>query len=178
MGRPNATFRLALCLVCAFVAPVRAQAPAAAPATDPASSPSANEDSWMSVLLGGRKIGSLHIERRRDGQSVTTTQTLAILLTRNGKSIPLGNTTRSVESPDGRPLGFGARTTMSAMDSVVDGTRRPDGRFRVDTTVGGATRQETIDWPSDALLAEGQRLAMRDASRQPGLHYRLRMFDP
>ena len=178
MGRPNATFRLALCLVCAFVAPVRAQAPATVPAADPASSPSANEDSWMSVLLGGRKIGSLHIERRRDGQSVTTTQTLAILLTRNGKSIPLGNTTRSVESPDGRPLGFGARTTMSAMDSVVDGTRRPDGRFRVDTTVGGATRQETIDWPSDALLAEGQRLAMRDASRQPGLHYRLRMFDP
>ena len=178
MGRPNATFRLALCLVCIIVTPVRAQAPATVPAADPASSSSANEDTWMSVLLGGRKIGSLHIERRRDGQSVTTTQTLAILLTRNGKGIPLGNTTRSVESPDGRPLGFGARTTMSAMDSVVDGMRRPDGRFRVDTTVGGAMRQETIDWPSDALLAEGQRLAMRDASRQPGLHYRLRMFDP
>ena len=119
MGRPNALFRLALCLACSFVATTRAQAPAASAASSPASSPATNpitsEDTWMSVLLGGRKIGSLHVERQRDGQTVTTTQTLSILLTRNGKSIPLGNTSRSVETPDGRPLGFGARTTMSAM---------------------------------------------------------------
>lgn len=170
MGHPTALFRLALCLVCMFAAPVRAQAPATAPA--------ATGHTWMSVLLGGRKIGSLHTERRRDGQTVTTTRTLAILLTRDGKSIPLGNTTRSVETPDGQPLGFEARTTMSAMDSVVEGRRLPDGRFQVDITVGGATRRETIDWPSGALLAEGQRLAMLAASRQSGLHYRLPLFDP
>jgi hypothetical protein len=67
---------------------------------------------------------------------------------------------------------------MSAMDSMVEGTRLPDGRFRVDITVGGATRQETMDWAAGALLADGQRLAMLDASRQPGRHFRLRMFDP
>ena len=182
MGRPNALFRLALCLACAFVAPTHAQAPATSAASSPTTSPPINpitsEDTWMSVLLGGRKIGNLHVERQRDGQTVTTTQTLSILLTRNGKSIPLGNTSRSVETPDGRPLGFGARTTMSAMDSVVEGTRLPDGRFRVDITVGGATRQETMDWAAGALLAEGQRLAMLDAGRQPGRHYRLAMFDP
>jgi len=174
MDRPNALFRLALCLACAFVAPIRAQAPA----TVPASSTTTSGETWMSVLLGGRKIGSLHVERQRDGQTVTTVQTLSILLTRNGKSIPLGNTIRSVETPAGQPLGFGARTTMSAMDSVVEGTRLPDGRFRVDITVGGATRQETMDWPAGALLAEGQRLAMRAAVRQPGGRYRLSMFDP
>ena len=174
MGRPNAWLQLALYLACAFAAPARAQAPATVPATSPAS----DEDTWMSVLLGGRKIGSLHVERQRDGRTVTTTQTLSILLTRNGKSIPLGNTIRSVETPDGQSLGFGARTTMSAVDSVVEGTRQPDGRFRIDITVGGATRQESMEWPADALLAEGQRLAILDASRQPGRHYRLRMFDP
>src|SRR5690348_3104905 len=174
MDRPNALFRLALCLACAFVAPTRAQAPA----TAPASSTTTSEETWMSVLLGGRKIGSLHVERQRDGETVTTIQTLSILLTRNGKSIPLGNTIRSVETAAGQPLGFGARTTMSAMDSVVEGARLPDGRFRVGITVGGATRQETMDWPAGALLAEGQRLAMRAAGRQPGGHYRLSMFDP
>ncbi len=182
MRRPTALLWLALCFACALVAPVRAQAPAAATAASPASgvaaSQATSEDGWMSVLLGGRKIGSLHLERRRDGQTVTTTQTLAILLTRNGKSIPLGNTLRSVETPDGQPLGFGARTTMSAMDSVVEGTRLPDGRFRVDLTVGGATRQETIDWPAGALLAEGQRMAMLAAGKRPGSHYLLPMFDP
>lgn len=172
MGHPTALFRLALCLACVSATPARAQVPATATA------PANTEDTWMSVLLGGRKIGSLHIERRRDGQTVTTTQTLSILLTRNDKSIPLGNTIRSVETPDGQPLGFGASTTMSAMDSMVEGRRQPDGRFRVDITVGGATRQETMDWPAGALLAEGQRLAMLRASAHPGLHYELAIFDP
>lgn len=170
MGHPTALFRLMLCFACAFAAPAAAQVPATVPAS--------TEDTWMSVLLGGRKIGSLHIERRRDGQTVTTTQTLAILLTRNDKSIPLGSTIRSVETPDGQPLGFGARTTMSAMDSVVEGRRQPDGRFRVDISVGGVARQETMDWPAGALLAEGQRLAMLRASAYPGRHYALAIFDP
>ncbi|MBA2079095.1 hypothetical protein PCA_11340 [Rhodanobacter sp. PCA2] len=170
MGRPIAWFRLALCLVCMFAIPVQARDAVAAPADA--------EDTWMSVLLGGRKIGSLHVERQRDGRTVTTIQTLTILLTRNGKSIPLANTIRSVETPDGRPLGFGARTTMSTMDSVVEGLRLPDGRFEVDLVVGGATQRETIDWPSDALLAEGQRLAMQAAQARPGSHYLLPAFDP
>lgn len=170
MAHPTALFRLALCLACMLVAPARAQVPATAPA--------GTEDTWMSVLLGGRKIGSLHIERRRDGLAVTTTQTLAILLTRNDKSIPLGNMIRSVETPDGQPLAFGARTTMSAMDSVIEGRRLSDGRFSVEITVGGATRQETMDWPAGALLPEGQRLAMQAAGKQSGRHYPLPMFDP
>lgn len=170
MGHPIALFRLALCLACAIAAPALAQVPSTAPAN--------TGDTWMSVLLGGRKIGSLHIERQRDGQTVTTTQTLAILLTRNGKNIPLGNTIRSVETPDGQPLGFGARSTMSAMDSTVEGRRQPDGRFHVDITVGGATRRETMDWPAGALLAEGQRLAMLRAGAHPGVHYELAIFDP
>ena len=170
MGHPTALFRLAFCLVCVSIAPARAQTPATAP--------SSSDETWMSVLLGGRKIGSLHIERQRDGQTVTTTQTLSVLLTRSGKSIPLGNTIRSVEAPDGRPLGFSARTTMSTMDSVVDGRRLPDGRFLVDLTVGGATRQETIDWPPGALLAEGQRMAMLAAGGRAGSQYLLPTFDP
>lgn len=173
MKRSSAWSGLALLLACLAAAPSRAQSPAVA------SGPAAgSEDTWMSVLLGGRKVGSLHVQRLRDGQAVTTIQTFSILLTRNGKSIPLGNTVRSVETPDGQPLGFGARTTLSAMDSVVEGTRQPDGRFLVELTVGGATRQENLAWPSGALLADAQRRSMLAASRQPGLRYPLPMFDP
>jgi hypothetical protein len=136
------------------------------------------ETTWMSVLLGGRKIGHLQVDRELAPGTVTTTQTLSIMLNRSGKSIPLSNTIRSVESSEGQPLAFAARTSMSAMDSVVDGERQADGSYKVLTTVGGATRQSSLAWPGDALLNEGQRKAMLAASRRPGMHYQLHMFDP
>ncbi|SFS19794.1 Transglutaminase-like superfamily protein [Dyella sp. OK004] len=136
------------------------------------------DTTWMSVLLGGRKIGHLKIDRESGQGMVTTTQTLSIMLNRTGRSIPLSNMIRSVESTDGEPLAFASRTSMSAMDSVIDGQRQSDGSYKVTTTVGGATRESSLYWPAGALLNDGQRRAMLAASRQPGLQYQLQMFDP
>jgi hypothetical protein len=136
------------------------------------------DTSWMTVLLGGRKIGHLQIEHRRDGDIVTTTQALVIELNRNGSSVPLGVTTRSVESAAGQPLAFYARSTLSSSDSTVDGQRQPDGNFAVTTTVGGVARQTTLSWPPGAVLSEGQRLAMLKAAASPGQSYAMNMFDP
>ncbi|WP_243047382.1 transglutaminase-like domain-containing protein [Dyella sp. RRB7] len=133
---------------------------------------------WMTVLLGGRKIGHLQIEHRRDGDIVTTTQALVIELNRNGSSIPLGVTIRSVESTTGQPLAFYARSTLSTTDSTVDGRRLPDGDFAVTTTVGGIARQATLSWPPGAVLSEGQRLTMLKAAAHPGQSYAMSMFDP
>jgi len=146
-------------------------------AADAAPAPSA-DTTWMSVLLGGRKIGHLRIDRETAQGTVTTTQSLSILLNRSGKSIPLSNMIRSVESTGGVPLGFSTRTSMSAMDSTVNGERQSDGSFRIATTVGGSTRNSYIAWPGQALLNDAQRKAMLEASKQPGLRYRLQMFDP
>jgi hypothetical protein len=138
----------------------------------------ATDTTWMSVLLGGRKIGHLRIDRETAQGTVTTTQTLSILLNRSGKTIPLSNMIRSVESTDGEPLGFASRTSMSSMDSTVNGQRQPDGSFRVAITVGGATRYSYIGWPGQAMLNDAQRKAMLAASKEPGRHYRMQMFDP
>jgi transglutaminase-like putative cysteine protease len=133
---------------------------------------------WMTVLLGGRKIGHLQIEYRRDGDVVTTTQALVIQLDRNGNSFPLGVTTRSVESTTGQPLAFYARSTLSSTESTVDGRRQADGNFTVTTTVGGVARETTLSWPTGAVLTEGQRLAMLKAAAYPGQSYAMNMFDP
>jgi hypothetical protein len=134
--------------------------------------------SWMTVLLGGRKIGHLEIEHLRSGDVVTTTQNLVIELNRNGSGVPLGVMTRSIESTSGEPLGFYARSTLSNTDSIVEGQRQPDGNFAVTTTVGGDTRQTSLSWPPQAVLSEGQRLALLKAAGQPGLKYTMSMFDP
>lgn len=133
---------------------------------------------WMSVRLDGRRIGYLLIERQRSGNTITTTQTLALAFDRNGQPLQLGNMSRSIETLDARPLGFAASTRMSAVDSTVDGRRDAHGRYRVTVTVGGQARQNVIDWPPGALLAEGQRLATLAAGRRPGTTYMLREFDP
>jgi hypothetical protein len=87
-------------------------------------------------------------------------------------------TTRSVESAEGQPLAFFARSTLSSTDSTVDGQRLPDGNFAVTTTVGGVARQTTLSWPPGAMLSEGQRLAMLKAAAHPGQGYAMSMFDP
>lgn len=143
-----------------------------------ASTPVPDDSTWMTVLLDGRKIGYVHIEYQRDGDIVTTTQTLSIDLRRNGRDLPMSNMTRSVENSSGQPLAFAARTTLSAMDSTTSGERQPDGRFMVTTTVGGVSRQQSMDWPSGALLSEGQRLVFAGTGIRPGQLYDMRMFDP
>jgi hypothetical protein len=138
----------------------------------------ATQTTWMSVRLGGRKIGHLEIEHVVDSNTVTTTQTLSIVLNRNGKTIPFSNVSRTVETSAGQALAFSARTSMSAIDSTVNGERQSDGRYKVTTTVGGATREITMDWPQNAMLTEGQRQVMLAASAHTGEHYQLLMFDP
>lgn len=133
---------------------------------------------WMTVLLGGRKIGHVEIVRQHDGSTVTTTQTLSLEFNRAGSPLHLASMSRSIESPGGLPLGFAAMTRMSAQDSTVDGRRDAEGQYRVLTTVGGLTRQSMMAWPQGALLAEGQRLAMLAAGRQAGTTYQLKAFDP
>lgn len=133
---------------------------------------------WMSVLLGGRKIGHVEIVRKVEGDKVTTTQTLLVEFSRAGHPLQLANMSQSIESIGGAPLGFAAMTRMSAQDSTVNGQREPDGRYRIVTSVGGLTRQSVMQWPQEALLAEGQRLALLAAGRAPDTTYQVHAFDP
>lgn len=135
------------------------------------------ETTWMTVLLGGRRIGHLRIDRTHAGNVVTTTQDLQIELDRNGHMTPMAVLTRSTESVDGQPLGFFARSTLSNADSTVDGQRQPDGSYAVTATVAGLASRATLSWPAGALLSDAQRQAMAHATGHTG-HYVLRLFDP
>src|SRR5690349_15010209 len=99
--------------------------------------PLPNQTDWMTGVLGGRKVGHIEVERERQDGILTTTQTLALDLSRAGKPMHLGNMSRSMEGSEGEPLGFAARTRMSAIDSIVEAHPDPSGRYKVTTTVGG-----------------------------------------
>ncbi|WP_233843246.1 transglutaminase-like domain-containing protein [Dyella sp. 2HG41-7] len=163
----SATAPLLLVLVLCFVPTTDRAATDAAPANT----------TWMTVLLNGRKIGYEKIHREQVGDTVTTTETLVMNIERNHRSVPYTNISRSVETTEGKPISFDMRTLMSAGVTRVEGRILSDGRLELINTSEGNSRQSITDWPSDAVLVEGQRKAMQAAIEHPGAHYDLRLYN-
>jgi hypothetical protein len=137
----------------------------------------ASDDTWMKVVLDGRKIGQLHSTRRLDGDRVVTTDEMAVTLDRAGVALSITSTERSVETRDGKPLGFSATTAFSGIATTIEG-RVENGQAIVKTTAGGRVDERTLPWPDGALLAEGIRLAEERHGLEPGTQYRLLAFQP
>jgi hypothetical protein len=132
---------------------------------------SSADETWMRVMLDGRKIGSMHTTRSVRGEHVITAQTMDVQLDRAGVKVRLSSSETDTETRDGKPLAFETRTAISGVANVVRGTLREDGRFDVVSDIGGARQRRVIDWPKGALLAEGQRLATRDQALTPGTRF-------
>lgn len=157
MRRSRAVLAVLLCL-----------APACALATE----------TWMTVMLDGRKVGKLKIDRDAGPDKVTTSQVLDFRLTRIKTPLEMRTELKSVESTGGAPLAFYAKSSMSSQDNLVQGEVRDDGAFQVANTVGGQSRVNLLIWPTGAALVEGQRLTMVRHGFRPGTTYQTRNFDP
>jgi hypothetical protein len=129
------------------------------------------DDTWMSVQLGGRKIGNMHTTRQVRGEHVVTTQTLDIELDRAGSRMKLSTRETDTETRDGKPLAFESRTVASGSASEVRGRAGADGKFIVESDVGGARQSHVIQWPDNALLAEGMRLAEQRSGLAAGTRF-------
>lgn len=152
---------------CALLLTVAVQAAhAAAPA----------DEVWMSVLLDGRKIGSMHTTRTLARERVVTTQEMRIELDRAGRKVTLSTSEVDEETRTGAPLRFESRTKVSGIESVQTGVVRDGGKVDVTTQVGGARQTRSIVWPAGALLAEGLRLAEEKGGLAPGTRYKAIAF--
>jgi hypothetical protein len=130
------------------------------------------QQQWYSVLLDGRKIGQMLGERASSAAGVVSRQQLTLELERNGERLKIVSEQITRETLDGQPLGFRSVLDMgfsrTEMDAVVS-----DGVVEL-RDAGGIRR---FDWPQDALLTEGQRLASQRAGEKPGTRYRFLHFD-
>ena len=137
-------------------------------ATPLAASAAPSDDTWMTVLLDGRKIGNMHMVRRVEDGRVITSQSLSVELARAGIKVGLSSSETDTETRDGKPLSFEARSSISGIESVTSGIVRDNGTCDVTTSVGGSQQTRTIPWPKGALLAEGLRLAESKTSLKAG----------
>lgn len=159
---------LLMCAGLATVTPVRA-------GTDPQPP---HGTTWMTVLVDGRKIGALRVDREVEGGTITTTQTLSIELLRAGKPLRLRSVSSTTEDLAGAPLGFSASSALSSIDNTVTAKHLAPGTFEVTASVGGQTRVGRVVLPPGTLMFDGQRRAMRAAGDRAGSTYRLQQFDP
>jgi hypothetical protein len=136
------------------------------------------DETWMSVLLSGRKIGSMHTTREVHGDRVVTQQQLRIELDRAGTRIALTTSETDEETLAGVPLAFESRTQMSGNETLVRGKIVDGHTAEVTSTVGGAAHARTLEWPHGALLAEGLRLAQERAGSAAGTRYSDLAFQP
>ncbi|HJU39362.1 MAG TPA: transglutaminase-like domain-containing protein [Tahibacter sp.] len=135
------------------------------------------EETWMSVTLEGRKIGSMQSVREEKDGRVVTTQTLDVRLDRGGIAIGIATTETVEETPDGKPLAFRSASKLSGIETVADGKVDGDA-IAVTSHVGGATQNKTVAWPKDALLVEGLRLLAIRRGVAPGTTYKDLAFQP
>jgi hypothetical protein len=164
--RPAATMPIARCLAVLLLLLLPASVPAATPSTQ-----------WFTVLLDGRKTGSLELRREVLDGRVVTTQKLDLELDRAGSRLAVQSVETATETAEGAPLAFSSRSRLSGTDTVVEGSIR-EGRLTAISRSGGAVHERRLDWPADALLPEGMRLAAQRAGLAAGTRLSLLAFQP
>lgn len=133
---------------------------------------------WFSVHLDGRRIGYLHTVRSVEGERVTSTQRLRLLVERNGERMVIRHDERSEERADGTPLAFASEFDGAGSRVRVEGSIDEHGRVRVRGERAGEQESHALQWPDGALLAEGQRQALLDAGLATGTTVAFTAFDP
>lgn len=123
---------------------------------------------WLSVVMGGRKVGHARFDRLTTRDRVITRQVMSFEMGRDGVSVSMTTDETHEESADGQPLAFSNVSRISGLEMRMNGTRRPDGSFAVQSGAAGQLRDSVLAWPEGALLAWGMERQMRAASTAPG----------
>lgn len=139
----------------------------------------ADDETWYSVHLDGRKIGHMHSVRavETDGR-IRHEQTLVLSLERNGEALRISTGERSWETPAGVPLAFETEIDTAGSLTRARGKLRDDGQLDVRSEQQGRVTRQQMPWPPGALLSEGQQLASERAGFAPGTQYEVLAFDP
>jgi hypothetical protein len=144
----------------------------------PGENAGAPEEEYLAVFMEGKKVGYAIQSREVVGTKVTTTEKVSMTISRANVPVTINMTEISIETTDGKPLGFEAVQELSAMTMKVVGTVNSKGMVKLTTTSMGTKQKSEIEWPSGAVMAEGLRLLTLKNGLKEGTQYSALVFSP
>jgi len=147
----------------------------AAPESPVAVERAVTED-YYAVMVMDQKAGYMVRRREVEGETVISTERIVTTVLRGGAEVESVIETVSRETTAGRPLGFETTSQGGGATTRTSGRREEDGRWTVTQETGGQARTMTVEYPSGALMPEGERLAARSHEFKPGTRFTIKTF--
>jgi hypothetical protein len=136
------------------------------------------EIEYFAVFMGGKKVGYAIQSRVEADAKVTTSEEVSITISRANIPVTIKMTETSIETIDGKPIGFEVIQDLGIMTMKMAGTIDEQRMVNVTTTSMGKEQKSTMQWPNGAVMAEGLlQLSKRQGLKQ-GTTYTARIFSP
>lgn len=138
----------------------------------------AAETEYFAIFMEGKKVGHSIQRRIVADDKVTTSVRVNITISRANIPVTMDVMETSIETLDGKPLGFEVEQTLGATVMKIDGVVEKDGTVNITTTSSGQTQKSSIQWPDGAVMAQGLRLITKEKGLKEGVGYAVKIFSP
>jgi len=137
------------------------------------------EVEYLAVFMEGKKVGHAIQSRVIADGKVTSSEKASLTISRTGIPLTVNTTETTIETIDGKPLGFEIEQVLGAMTMMKTvGKVDEEGNLHVTRSSMGTEQTEIQQWPSGALMTEGLRLLTIEKGLKEGLEYTVKAFSP
>jgi hypothetical protein len=132
------------------------------------------ETEYFALFMEGKKVGYAVQNRTVESSKVTTSAELEITLSRTGIPVSIQTKADTIETTDGKPLGFEVEQTLGLISTKTTAMINEQGKLIVKT----GQQQMEYDWPSGAVMSEGMRLLLYKHGLKENTRYTAKVFEP
>jgi len=137
-----------------------------------------SETEYFAVFIEGKKAGHTTFTRKVADGKVTTSQSITLTVSRADIPITLTMVESTIETIQGKPLGFTSVQDLGAMAMKVQGTVDKQGIIQLKITSMGSVENNTMQWPQGALMSEALRLLQLKKGSKEGTIFTAKVFSP
>lgn len=137
-----------------------------------------SEIEYFALFLNGNRSGYAVLSRQVEGNKVITSEKTYFELNRMGTSVTIDSTDTSIETVEGKPLGFKTKQKMAMMSMTEEGEIFPDGTMKIISTNAGNKVESSGVYPKGALMVEGMDLLVKKHGLKSGTTFSADMFSP
>jgi transglutaminase superfamily protein len=136
------------------------------------------DEFYFAAYLNGQKMGHVTHTRIEEESQVINSEHIIFTIKRADVAMTISVKESYIETPQGEPLAFESMQYLGALGMTVKGQKNEAEKYDVTITTGDNTQTKTIDWPQDALMAEGAELLAQEKGFQQGTKYTTKIFVP